>query len=601
MILTKFHLSGAPNRYTITFDSAEGEGPFAIKAYKAIKSILERPSFFLAISDSIPDNTEFGLFVDYHENAKITSQITSSLSPEYYLSQDILVEEIAKGKRYPVLHLSAADMLTGDKRVVHNIRYYNVMDSSIWNYYYSFQEWFSESHSNYPHLVYLIKEIVQNQIAQLYNLYIATEYADLSARLTINNYSDPIGHGSYVSPHLFHSEWRMLKEYQSIIDISVISDRKWRFLLLDDCAMNSLKTLSDVNREEYQANDGDELIISSKMAILKNAIERIHKDFTVSWRYFINGESFKSSYNGNVDIWCVTNIKDAINLLKDYKFDIVFLDYLLSTRSLNESDFYQDGNQADEDSKREYNQYKNSSDKEYGYQLLKRIKRLQKKDSDDYRGPLGRQYFMFISAFTTAVDERLRAEGLNRSESFWHIAEGACPTNTPNLFRYYLLKLMKKRIVDSCIESVSEEDVSISPSGIYDIVNRIFDQGDGSSSEVKTRAIMYYRDVLKLLYYLNRMMKDAEFPSKEKDVFNVHGSVLFSNELIQYPNREGLLEHLVHLVSLVAYGTARQWPEMWEEYLFFKTGFDDKVFRNKEKLDNLYGDIEKYILSLKGV
>lgn len=600
MILTKFHLSGAPNRYTITFDSAEGEGPFAIKAYKAIKSILERPSFILAISDSIPDNTEFGLFVDYHENAKITSQITSSLSPEFYLSQDILVEKIAKGKRYPVLHLSAADMLTGDKRVVHNIRYYNVMDSSIWNYYYSFQELFSESYSNYPHLVYLIKEIVQNQIAQLYNLYIATEYADLSARLTINNYSDPIGHGSYVSPHLFHSEWRMLKEYQSIIDISVISDRKWRFLLLDDCAMNSLKTLSDVNREEYQANDGDELIITSKMAILKNAIERIDKDFTVSWRYFINGESFKSSYYGNVDIWCVTNIKDAINLLKHYKFDIVFLDYLLSARSLNESDFYQDGNQANEDIKREYNQYKNSSDKEYGYQLLKRIKRLQKKDSDDYRGPLGRQYFMFISAFTTAVDERLRAEGLNRSESFWHIAEGACPTNTPNLFRYYLLKLMKKRIVDSCIESVSEEDVSISPSGIYDIVNRIFYQGNGSSSEVKTRAIRYYRDVLKLLYYLNRMMKDAEFPQKEKDVFNVHGSVLFSNELIQYPNREGLLEHLVHLVSLVAYGTARQWPEMWEEYLFFKTEFDEKVYKDKEKLENLYSDIEEYILSQKG-
>lgn len=596
MILTKFHLSGKPNRYTITFNNAiEGEGEFAIKAYQAIKSILEQPSFVLDISDTIPKDTEFGFFVDYHENSKLTSQITASLSSDFYLSQDKLAESIASKKRYPIMHLSAANMLSGDKRVVHNIRYFNVMDSSIWNYYYSFQELYSDASSNYIHLAYLIKEIVRNQLSQLYDLYIATEYADLSARLIMNNYTDPIGHGSDVSPYLFHSEWRMRQDYQEIIDRQIISSRKWRFLLLDDCAMDSLRTLSTTKREKYHG--GTDLVLTSKMAILKDAIEQID-GLTVSWRF--DEAKSSNSGKGNVDIWCVTSIKDAIRLLGEYKFDIVFLDYLLGGRSLNQSDFYINKDQADEETLLEFEQYKNSSAREYGYQLLKRIKALQK-SNDIYRGPLGRQYFMFISAFTTAVDERLRAEGLNRSEKYWHIAEGACPTNTPNLFRYYLLKLMKKRIVDSCIESISPDDVSISPVGIYDIVNRIFYQKKGSDTEVRARAIKHYRDVLMLLYYHNRMLKDAVLSSEEEEVFNVHGSVLFSNELCKHPNREGLLEHLVHLVYLVAYGTARQWPEMWEEYLFFKTGFDQKVFNDKEKLEQLYGYIEDYILSLKGV
>lgn len=29
-----------------------------------------------------------------------------------------------------------------------------------------------------------------------------------------------------------------------------------------------------------------------------------------------------------------------------------------------------------------------------------------------------------------------------------------------------------------------------------------------------------------------------------------------------------LLEHLVQLVHLVAFGTVRQWPEIWEEYVY---------------------------------
>ena len=34
---------------------------------------------------------------------------------------------------------------------------------------------------------------------------------------------------------------------------------------------------------------------------------------------------------------------------------------------------------------------------------------------------------------------------------------------------------------------------------------------------------------------------------------------------------EGVLEHLTQLVYLTAFGTVRQWPEMWEEYQYIKS------------------------------
>ena len=36
-------------------------------------------------------------------------------------------------------------------------------------------------------------------------------------------------------------------------------------------------------------------------------------------------------------------------------------------------------------------------------------------------------------------------------------------------------------------------------------------------------------------------------------------------------NYEGVLEHLTQLVYLTAFGTVRQWPEMWEEYQYIKS------------------------------
>ena len=213
-------------------------------------------------------------------------------------------------------------------------------------------------------------------------------------------------------------------------------------------------------------------------------------------------------------------------------------------------------------------------------------------EEDKYKfGPYGRFFFLFISAYTSAVYERLLAEGLNRSEKYWHIAVGACPTNTPQLFMYNLLKLMEKRLEDSGIEKISVKS-------IYHIVNEIYSTKPG----IRHRANDYYQEVLDMQYYYRKMLDDVQFPA-DGNIFNTTGSVLITDFIGKNVYLGGLLEHLTQLVHLTAFGTVRQWPEMWEEYIYFKSQFNISLFveegGTEDAFYKLCADIENYIIDLK--
>ena len=66
-------------------------------------------------------------------------------------------------------------------------------------------------------------------------------------------------------------------------------------------------------------------------------------------------------------------------------------------------------------------------------------------------------------------------------------------------------------------------------------------------------------------------------------------------------NLGGMLEHLTQLVHLTAFGTVRQWPEMWEEYIYFKAQFEKQLDVDEDSVDckYLFSNIESYILGLK--
>ena len=59
-----------------------------------------------------------------------------------------------------------------------------------------------------------------------------------------------------------------------------------------------------------------------------------------------------------------------------------------------------------------------------------------------------------------------------------------------------------------------------------------------------------------------------------------------------------MLEHLLQLVHLTAFGTVRQWPEIWEEYQFFTRTVNDS-HKYKNLMGNITESIEEHIIDLK--
>ena len=73
---------------------------------------------------------------------------------------------------------------------------------------------------------------------------------------------------------------------------------------------------------------------------------------------------------------------------------------------------------------------------------------------------------------------------------------------------------------------------------------------------------------MSLLYHYKNLLVDTQITA---NIFETKESVLATDFVKKNPNLGGLLEHLTQLVYLTAFGTVRQWPEMWEEYQFIKS------------------------------
>lgn len=529
----------------------------------------------------------------------------SSRSEELPFAQELLCGE----KQLPILHLATTDVFLNNLYGVEHLhplvpRLYQIMDSSIWNYLVPL---FNVHYPDYVkgdileegitppkgtqkwiNLFWKAIECIYNNYERgLYNLEVSQEYADLNARLASESFLSG-AHALGVSPFIFHSESAIerliIKELnqkdEKKIGVSATLDRiatqKWRILLIDDKAKSELRKNGS---NDFINPDVSNLPWNCKLTIIKDILNHQFNDynnFIIKHRAF-NDKTISSEFRDDKDnerngllIEYVETYNMAKEALKTNKYDIILLDYLL-----------------DSDINRVH----------YGYELLDNINNEYLNAKKDKRkciykiGPHNRLFFIFISAYSTAVYERLLAEGLNRSEKYWHIAVGACPTNTPKLFLYNLLKLMEKQLADSGIDKLSAK-------GIYNVVNKIY----GESDKVRSKANEKYQDVLDLHYLYRKMLKDVEIP--QVSIYNTKGSVLITDFITRNANLGGLLEHLTQLVHLTAFGTVRQWPELWEEYIYFKAQFDVQQFENecksaRDMFNKLCEDIESYILKLK--
>ncbi len=463
-------------------------------------------------------------------------------------------------------------------------RFARFMDSSIWNFYapiivkdesikddglnpdrYNFSYFKSAilaiiNNSCYKFQI-KVNDTLQDKVSNLYELNVTKEYADINQRIFMQSKLMEIsGHGKNVSPFLFHSEQKVksaIKEKEQ--QKNEILSYKWRILLVDDHA-------------EIPMRIGEKSSTIAKLDIIKKAFIELFGAGNVT-------TDIKDS-TAKIYIDCANTIEEAQNKLKEKKYEIILLDYLLGEKGAG---------------------------REYGYELLKGIwykenekkfekvrkeelEKLYKEFVFDYKkGPDYRFYFMFISAFTTAVSERLLTQGWARNEDYWYIGEGACPINTPYLFQYRLLHIMEKRMKKMGIFILSKTaNDDFKASKIYeDVIAKIFpeDKDKNKGGKIRKYANDKFQDVLSLLYHYKNLLVDTQITA---NIFETKGSVLATDFVKKNPNLGGLLEHLTQLVYLTAFGTVRQWPEMWEEYQFIKSIIGQPI-----------GAIEEYIVNLK--
>lgn len=441
----------------------------------------------------------------------------------------------------PIIHISLLDFqesLSGGIAPSSLPRSFPILDSSIWNYLVFINKDVEVFKSNF---IKTLEKVYKNYKQYLYSLEVSCEYADLNARL-LNEAFLRGGHAKGVSPFIFHSETSAKKSVEGLkkdIGEEYLEKLRWRFLLLDDKVGDECLSLWLSGASQKTKTD----II----------VERI-KELGLTCSPFDKPQN-NSEYQ--IEIVYAKTVDEAFNLIKEYQFDIILLDYLLKD--------------------------------DYGYRLLKELE--EKESNNEMWGPHGELYFMFISAFTTAVSERLTFEGLSRNKrDRWQIGEGACPTNTPELFKYRLLQLMGSRLRQMGILELSYKN-------IFEELENIFSSEQGNSikriKSVRERASMAYKNILGYHYDYNLLKKDEQ------------KSVLVESFLKDRIYMGALLEHLLQLVHLIAFGTVRQWPEIWEEYQsvfrVLNASLKNVDEETEKEIKNVSVLIEKHIIDLKSL
>lgn len=454
-------------------------------------------------------------------------------------------------------------------------RYIHFIDSSIWNFY----------ASNKTEINKCLHKIKKYFDLGYYDLVIARETANLRVRLLKESKiygprggNAEAGHGASVSPFLFHSETKMSgflnEKIEKNIDV-LLNQPEWRVLLLDDHSNSTLggsETLNKYNIVEHRLEEICELIRDSVKRLNATQISSKKKNSVIN------------HYSKVLNVFTiekVASVDEAVASMEAKKYDLILLDYLLGEKD--------DG-------------------REYSHELLDKVK--TNNELQESKGIYGTFWFFFISSFTYAIEERLQEQGLTYNTKDWRIARGACPTTTPELFKYNLFRFLHRQTevisqLPLLPKSDKKDDYANRTLTILDLLKKVY-----CSENPRENAVKYFDSVLTIKANYKILKRDFYHISKEKEKSDDwkkknlqdrdtekkdNGSLLIQSlfpDLKHYDN--AFWEHLIHLVYVTAFGTIRQWPELWEEFLFVKD-YLEKSDNSKKVIDR----IEEYIVKLK--
>jgi CheY-like chemotaxis protein len=499
-----------------------------------------------------------------------------------------------------------------------NDRKINYIDSSIWLRY-----------ATRATLENVKMEIYDYHKRGLYHNPKAKESRELNARLVKSSYLvdyDNKGHNNYVSPFLFHSESKMKTAADEIINR--LNGKRWRFLLVDDEAIIDPEKESDMSKREN----------NSRCKIIKDVLSvncKFECKCKCSQSHNCPDKVKSHTGKGNIciEMVCVKSVDEAIaKLASPEEYDIVLMDYLLGDNKDTTGREYSDEilkrikavfETATEDTQIEkgtqiewikayvdYENLQSTLQNEMDAKIKKET--IRSKILEHIKGVNGRFWFFFISAYNVAVHERLLTEQMLHNTEYWHIEEGASPITTPHLFRYLLFSLMKRQIEAIIRLEVHNRDLENDDITLIGLLKYIFE----NKETVRRRATEHFANITKMRIKYDKLKYDIELHPHisginrkklrpEQDHFaSIEQSPLAKSlfpDLEFYDN--AFWEHTMHLVYLTAFGTIRQWHDMWEEYLLIKKQLDeayDKAYKDRNpKPTKVSASIEAYIKSLQ--
>jgi len=446
----------------------------------------------------------------------------------------------------------------------------NYLDGSIWCRYAASDE---EEKA-------ILAQFARNCELGLYRCNNGREHLEFWARMLVNSRIgrfEGSGH-ERIAPVVFPSEGRMaertVREIEGIK--AALTSRPtvrrplvWKILLVDD---HGIEKLSGGNCSKRD-------VICEDLAPLF-PIEIFDKDGrSAPWRA---PEGTRPALDGfwRVKIHCAESREEARAAIIRERFDIILLDYLLNRKDSEVPDISVD--------------------------MLVRLRSLSS-ELKDVRGPLRRLWFSNVSAFENAIEGNLTAEGLSHFTDEWVMDRGACPVNTPELFKHNLILFMRFQVKH--LASFPGENESAGGSAIVmlpDLLREIYKGKEDVRDNAKRlfRALLKFKEEYEILRkdIAYGLEKDEDRNSPEKLAANPRKSEIVHSLFPDIPHyTDAFWDHLVHLVYHTAHGSPQQWPQMLVNFKETKEVLRRAVAGNQAAqagVEQLCADIETHIINL---